>query len=238
MLNEQTLVRMNELKLFGMSRGFNDRIGRADHTELSHADFVGLLVEDEKSYRENQRLTRLLAYARLKGQACLEDIDYKHPRGLVKQTILDMIRGDWLEKKRNILITGPTGIGKSFIASALGHQACRAGFTTSYLRLPRLFESLFGSKADGSHLKMLSRLAKIHVLILDDFGLSTLSDPERKDLLEIAEDRYNLAPLIITSQLPLKDWHMIIGEPTIADAILDRLFHQAYKIEMKGKSLR
>lgn len=238
MLNEQTVTKMNELKLFGMARGFADRIGRADHAELSHADFVGLLVEDEKLHRENQRLARLLQNAKLNAQACLEDVNYKHPRSLDKQTILELIRGDWLEKKLNILLTGPTGIGKSFIARALGHQACRAGHTTAYWRFPKLAESLFVAKADGTHLKMLARLARTQVLILDDFGLSPLTDPERKDMLEMVEDRYEIGPIVVTSQLPIKDWHQIVGDPTLADAILDRIFHRAHKIEMKGKSLR
>lgn len=238
MLNEQTTAIMNALKLFGMAQGFSARIGRPDHAELSHAEFVGLLVEDEKTYRENQRLARLLKNAKLKGQACLEDVDYKHPRGLSKQTILELTRGDWLEKKQNVLITGPTGIGKSFLANALGHQACRAGYTTNCHRLPRLLENLFVAKADGSHLKMLARLAKVQVLILDDFGLAPLADIERKDLLEIVEDRHGVGPLILTSQLPIKDWHQIIGEPTIADAIIDRVLHHVHKIELKGKSMR
>lgn len=238
MLNEPTISKMNELKLFGMSKGFAERIGRPDHADLSHADFVALLIDDEKIHRENQRLQRLLTNAKLKGPACLEDVDYKHPRGLTKQTVLDLVRGDWLVKNQNILITGPTGIGKSFIARALGHQACRAGHTTGYHRLPRLFESLFVAKADGTHLNLISRLAKVRVLVLDDFGLAPLSDLERKDLLEIVEDRYDLGPLVIASQLPIKDWHQVVGEPTLADAILDRLLHHAHKIELKGKSMR
>lgn len=240
MLNEQTMQKMNELKLFGMAKGFAERTGKTSHAELSHAEFVGLLVDDERVYRENQRLRRLLKNAKLRQQACLEDIDYRHPRGLSKQVILELTNCEWLTRKLNVLISGPTGIGKSFLVCALGNLACRAGYSTTYLRTPRLFETLFVAKADGSHLKLISRLAKVQVLILDDFGLSTISDQQRKDLLEIIEDRYNLGATIIASQFPINQWHQIIGEPTIADAICDRLFHNAYKIEFneKGESMR
>jgi DNA replication protein DnaC len=239
MLNEQTITKMNEMKLFGMARGFVQRNGKADHSELSHAEFVGLLIDDEKTYRETQRLERLLKNAKFKQQACLEDIDYKNPRGLSKQVMLELVGGQWLIKKQNILITGPTGIGKSYIASALGNQACRAGYTTRWERVPRLFEILSMSKADASHLKTITQMGKVGVLILDDFGLAPLSDPERRDLLEIIEDRHGSCSTILTAQAPAKDWHEIIGEPTIADAICDRIFHNAYKIELSGrKSLR
>ena len=237
MLNEQPIANMNQMKLFGMANGFAERSGKADHAELSHQEFAGLLVDDEKIYRENRRLARLLKYARLKQQAALEDIDYRHQRGLSKQMMLELAGGQWLVKKQNILITGPTGIGKSFIASALGNQACRAGYTTRLERVPRLFESLMMAKADGTHLKLITQMGKAGALILDDFGLSPLKDEERKDLLEIIEDRTGMGATIVTSQLPTKNFHEVIGEPTIADAICRRMFHNAYRIELKGKAL-
>ena len=159
-------------------------------------------------------------------------------RGLNKQTILELSSQDWIAHHRNVLLTGPTGVGKSYIACALGNFAARQGHTVLYLRAPRLFETLLQSKADGSHLKTLTKLAKTDILILDDLFLTALSDAERKDLLEIIEDRHHKAPTVITSQCPTKDWHHIIGEPTIADAICDRLLHHSYKIELKGESIR
>lgn len=238
MLNEQTIATLNQFKLFGMAKGFAERLSRTDHTELSHAEFMGLLVEDERAYRENMRLERLLKKAQLRQPASLEDVDYRHPRGLVKQVVVELSKGDWLSRHQNILITGPTGIGKSYLSCALGNQACRGGHTTQSVRFPRLLETLYSARADGSHLKLLVRLAKVQVLILDDFGLSPLSDLERKDFLEVVEDRYGVGSTIITSQLPTKAWHEIIGEPTVADAICDRLLHQAHRIELKGESMR
>ena len=238
MLNEQTLDSLNAMKLFGMARSFADKIQHPQSLELSHADFVGILTQDEKSYRENLRLRKLLKKARLRHQAALEDVNYRHPRGLNKQVLLQLSDTQWITHARNILITGPTGIGKSWIACALGNHAARSGFTVQYLRAPRLFEILRQSQGDGTHLKALNRLAKIQLLILDDFLLATPTDAERKDLLEIIEDRYATGSVILTSQLPTKEWHDAIDEPTLADAICDRLFHNAYKIELKGDSLR
>jgi len=238
MLNEPTLSTLNALKLFGMAHGFSQRIAAANTAELSHEEFFGLLVQDEKTYRENLRLKRLLKNAKLKQSACLEDIDYKHPRGLNKQTLLELCSQTWLTQHRNVLLTGPTGVGKSYIACALGNFAARQGHTVVYLRAPRLFETLLQSKGDGTHLKTLTRLSKVQLLILDDLFLTPLNDAERKDLLEIIEDRHHKAPTVITSQCPTKDWHHIIGEPTIADAICDRLLHHSYKIELKGESIR
>ena len=238
MLNEQTLSHLNALKLFGMAHGFSQRLSTANSAELSHDEFFGLLVQDEKTYRENLRLKRLLANAKLKQPAALEDIDYKHPRGLNKQLILELSSQQWLAHHRNVLLTGPTGVGKSYIACALGNFAARLGHTVLYLRAPRLFETLLQAKADGSHLKTLTKLAKVEILILDDLFLTPLSDAERKDLLEIIEDRHQKYPTVITSQCPTKEWHHIIGEPTIADAVCDRLLHHGYKIELKGESIR
>lgn len=238
MLNEQTLSTLNALKLFGMARGFSERLAHPKTAELSHEEFFGLLVQDEKTYRENLRLKRLLHNAKLKQPAALEDIDYKHPRGLNKQLILELSSAQWLTTHRTVLLSGPTGVGKSYIACALGNFAARLGFTVLYFRAPRLFETLLQSVGDGSHLKTLTRLAKVQLLILDDLFLSPLTDPQQKDLLEIIEDRHGQAPTVIASQCPMKEWHHLIGEPTIADAICDRLLHHSYKIELKGESIR
>lgn len=238
MLNEQTLQTLNGLKLFGMARSFHDKVTYPIAADLSHQEFFGLIVQDEKTYRDNLRLKRLLLNSKLPQPACLEDIDYKHPRGLNKQTLLELSSSDWMARHHTVLLTGPTGVGKSYIACALGNFAARQGQTVLYLRAPRLFEMLLAAKADGSHLKMLTRLAKIQLIILDDLFLTPLDASQRNDLLEIIEDRYQNNPTVITSQCPIKDWHAIIGEPTVADGILDRLLHHAYKIELKGESIR
>lgn len=238
MLNEQTLTTLNTLKLFGMAKSFTDKIAQPNCADLSHAEFFGLIVQDEKTYRDNLRLKRLLLNAKLPQPACLEDIDYKHPRGLNKQTMLELSSQDWIAHHRSVLLTGPTGVGKSYLACALGNFAARHGHSVLYLRAPRLFEMLLQAKADGSHLKTLSRLAKFQLLILDDLFLTPLDDPQRNDLLEIIEDRYRKTPTVITSQCPIKNWHTIIGEPTVANAILDRLLHHSCKIELKGDSIR
>ncbi len=238
MLHEQTVATLNMLRLIGMARGFAERIGDPKHAELDHADFVGLLAQDEKEHRDNQRLKRLLKNAKLKMQASLEDINYRHPRGLEKTVVRELQAGRWIEAKRNVLLTGPTGIGKSYLANALGNQVARAGHTTLYIRAPRLFESLRQSQGDGTHMRLLGRLAKVEVLIIDDLLLTPLAEQERKDLLEIVEDRHQAGSTVVTSQCPLKQWHEGIGDPTLADAILDRLVHNAYKIALKGPSMR
>lgn len=238
MLKEQTITTLNMLKLFGMAKGFEERLNHPSHAELSHAEFVGLLVQDEKTYRDNRRLKRLLKNARLRQQAALEDIDYRHPRGLSKQAMLELSDTRWLDGKRNLIITGPAGIGKSYLSCALGNFAARNGYSVLYLRAPRLFETLHQSRGDGSHLKSLTRMAKVQLLIIDDFLLTPPSDWERRDLLEIVEERYQSGATIITSQCPIGDWYPNIGDPTMADAICDRLFHNAYRIELRGDSLR
>ena len=238
MLNEQTIAKLNAMRLYGMARSFSERIAVTKNAGLSHEEFFGLLVDDEKTYRDNAKLARLLTKARLRQPAALEDVDYKHPRGLDKQTLIELARANWLSAHQNVLITGPTGVGKSFLACALGNHACRAGHSTAYYRFPRLLESLLAAKGDGTQLKFFSRLSKISVIIIDDFALTPLSSEQAKDVLEILEDRYALTCTIITSQLPIKQWHQVLGEPTIADAICDRLFHNTFKIEMRGESLR
>jgi DNA replication protein DnaC len=238
MLNEQTISIMNSLKLFGMARSFSERLTDPGHGGLSHADFVGLLVQDEKTYRDNLRLSRLLKKAKLKQPAALEDIDYTHARGLSRQVMLELAETQWITAHRNVLITGPSGIGKSFIACALGNSAARSGFTVLYTRAPRLFEMLQQARGDGSHLKLLDKLSRVQILILDDFLLTPLSDLERRDLLEITEGRYSSGASVIASQCPIPDWYQAIGDPTLADAICDRLLHTAYRLELRGDSMR
>ena len=238
MLNQQTMSILHSLKLFGLAKSFEERLADPKHASLSHAEFVGLLVQDEKTYRDNLRLRRLLKKAKLRQEAALEDIDYRASRGLNQQVILELSNPEWVAAHRNILLSGPTGIGKSFIACALGNSAARAGYTVLYVRAPRLFETLQQSRGDGSHLKTLTRLARVQLLIIDDLLLTPLSDWERRDLLEVVEDRYQTGATVITSQCPISDWHPNIGDPTLADAICDRLLHNAYKIELRGDSMR
>jgi DNA replication protein DnaC len=239
MLNQQTLQTMNAMKLFGMAKSFEERLASPRHDELSNAEFVGMLVEDEKTHRENQRLKRLLKAAKLRfPSACMEDVDYRHPRGLTKQMLRDLTTTQWIEANRNVILTGPTGIGKSWLACAMGNLAARAGHSVNYWRAPRLFAALKQAKGDGSHLRMLTRLGKVRVLILDDLLLTPLAAEERKDLLEIVEDRYQIGSTIIGTQCPIKGWHAAIGDPTLADAVCDRLIHNAYKLQLRGPSIR
>ncbi len=238
MLDEQTIAVLNSMKLFGMAQSLPQRLADPKQAELSHSEFAALLTQDEKMHRDNRRLTRLLKNAKLKQQAAAEDIDYRHPRGLVRQAMMELANGAWIEAGRNVLITGPTGVGKSYIACALGNLAARAGHPVLYARAPRLFESLHQARGDGSHLKALTRMGKVQVLIIDDFLITPLAVAERKDFLEIIEDRYASTATVITSQCPLKEWHEAIGDPTLADAICDRLMHNAYKFELRGESIR
>ena len=239
MLHEQTLQNLHAMRLFGMAKSFTDHLNHPATSDLTHADFVGLLVQDEKTYRENLRLATLLRNAKLRFKdAAFEAVNYRHPRGLTKTAFLPLRDTQWVTHARNVILSGPTGIGKSWLACALGNLAARAGYSVLYWRTPRLWESLSQARGDGSHLKMLAKLAKVQVLILDDFLITPLADLERRDALEIIEDRYGVGATLLTSQLPPADWYAAIGDPTFADALCDRLLHNAYKFPLSGKSVR
>jgi len=238
MLNQQTISILHSLKLYGMAESLEKRLADTRQASLSHAEFVGLLVQDEKIHRDNLRLRRLLKKAKLRQQAALEDIDYGASRGLNRQVLLELSNPQWVAAHRNVLISGPTGVGKTFIACGLGNAAARSGYTVLYMRAPRLFETLQQSRGDGFHLKALARLGRVQLLIIDDFLLTSLTDMEQRDLLEVVEDRYQLGATVVASQCPIGDWHPNIGDPTLADAICDRLLHNACKIELRGDSMR
>lgn len=235
----ETIRKMNEMKLFGMARSLDERMKTAIKQELSPEELLGFFVDDEYFHRQNNRLRRLLQNAKLRiPQACFEEINYRHPRKLVKSQILGLQNKEWIEASQNILITGPTGIGKSYLSSAFGQWACRQGYPAFYRRWPKFLEELYAARGEGAYLKHLEKLARVKVLVIDDFGIHALDDQARKDLLEIVEERYKTGATVITSQLPVKDWHEHIGDPTIADAVLDRLLHGAHKIELTGPSMR
>ena len=238
MLNHPTLDKLHELRFTGMAKALSEQMALPDIDDLSFEERLGLLVDREATEREDRRLQTRLRQAKLKQNACIEDIDFKQSRGLDKSLILDLAQCQWIKKHLNLLITGPTGVGKTWVACALAQKACREGFTSLYLRLPRLLQELPIAKGDGTYTRLMNRLAKVDVLILDDWGLSKLIAEQRRDLLEILEDRHDTRSTIVTSQLPLDQWHHIIGDPTLADAILDRLVHNAYKINLKGESMR
>ena len=238
MLTHPTLDKLQTLKFTGMAAALAEQMQMPDIEELTFEERLGLLVDREITARENRRLTSRLRRARLKHHAALEDIDYRHPRGLDKSLIQSLAACQWVKEHLNILIAGPTGVGKTWLACALAHKACREGHTALYLRLPRLLQEMAIAKGDGRYPKLLTTLAKTDVLILDDWGLAKLTAEQRRDLLEILEDRHGVRSTLATSQLPINKWHDSIGDPTLADAILDRLVHNAYKINLKGGSMR
>jgi DNA replication protein DnaC len=205
---------------------------------LGFDERLGLLVDREATDRENRRLASRLKRAKLRQTATIEDIDYGHPRGLDKSVMLSLAGCQWLHKHNNCIITGPTGAGKSYIACALAHKACREGFSVLYLRLPRMMQELAAARGDGRYPRLLNAYARTDLLVLDDWGLAPLTDEQRKDLFEILEDRYDLRSTLVTSQLPIQKWHHLIGDLTLADGILDRLVHNAYKLSLKGESMR
>jgi DNA replication protein DnaC len=221
-----------------MLSAFEEQMKMPDIENFSFDERFGLLIDREMIDRQNRRFKTRLRKAKLRQNACLEDIDFHHPRGLDKSLMLQLASGQWIKEANNLLIIGPTGVGKTYLACALAHKACQLDYSALYFRLPRLLQQLDIAKGDGRYGKMLKSFAKTNLLVIDDWGLKKLLKEQSHDLLEIFEDRHRLQSTLITSQLPVDHWHEIIGNPTLADAILDRLVHNSYRINLKGESMR
>jgi len=238
MLTQQTLNKLHDLKLIAMAEAFSQQLGQPDLGDLSFEDRFAMLVDRQWTFKEDRRMSRLLKTARLRDSACIENIDFKTPRALDKSLILRLTGSDWIKKAQNVIILGPTGVGKSYLACAIANSACRNGYPVMYKRAPRLYQEIAISRADGSYPKLMNKLSKIKLLIIDDFCIAPMSDPQRLDLLEVLEDRQSISSTIIATQVPIENWIEHIGDPTLADAILDRLVHNAHKITLKGESMR
>jgi DNA replication protein DnaC len=238
MLTHPTLDLLHKLGLHGMAKGYKELETQPEAPGLAHAEWLALLLEYETTLRRQKRFESRARAAKLRQSASVEDVDYRAARGLDRGLFLKLAGCDWVRARHNLIITGPCGVGKSWLACALGQKACREDFSTIYHRVPRLFSSLALARADGRYARVLRQIARTDLLILDDWGPETLTAEQRRDLLEIIDDRHEMRSVIITSQVPVERWYEIIGDPTMADAILDRLVHNAYRIELKGDSLR
>lgn len=238
MLNEETYDKLIAMKLHGFATAFQEVLDQKGPDKLSFEERFGLMVDREWTERQERRLRRRLQIAKLRERACMEDIDYRHPRGLDRSVMQRLGTLRWVAAQDNVIITGKTGVGKTWLGCALGDKACKENLSVRYFRLPRLLEGLRIARGDGTYEKALGQLAKTEVLLLDDWGLAILQDGARRDLLEILEDRHGRGSTVVCSQIPIKKWHDTVGDPTIADAILDRLIHNAHKIELKGPSMR
>ena len=238
MLTHPTYERLIALGLTGMAKALEEQRRQSDLTALDFEERLALMVDRETIERENKRLVTRLKFARLRQSAVVEDINMKAPRSLDKALFQKLVAGDWIERHQNLLIIGQAGVGKSFIACALGHKACRDNRSVLYYRLPRLFDALLLARGDGRYGRLLKTLARVTLLILDDWGLAPLTPDQERDLLEVLDDRHGCSSTIVTSQLPVEHWHELIANPTIADAILDRLIHNAHRLTLKGDSMR
>ena len=236
MLIQQTLATLKNLRLSGMAEVYQNPA--SDSLSLSFDERFGLIVDYEWTARHDRKLARLLKEAKLRLPACLEDIDYQYPRGLDRDLIINLKSLGWLDPHQNILISGPTGVGKTYIACALGNAVCRNDFKVRYFRVPSLLTELNAAKGDGSYPRLRRNLARMKLLLLDDWGLSPFNQLESRELLEIIEDRFQIGSTIVVSQLPVESWHELFVDPTIADAILDRLVHNAHRLSMQGESMR
>jgi DNA replication protein DnaC len=238
MLNHQTMDKLTTLRLEGMAQALEEQRRQADISQLDFEERFALLVERQWLWRENRALAARLHHAQLKVAASLEDIDYRHPRGLKRAQIEQLRASQWVGQHRNCLITGPTGSGKTYLACALAHQACRDSHRVGYYYAPKLFRELQNAQADGSLLKLLKKLNRAALIVIDDFGVAAVAGKQYRDLLEILDDRQGSGSTLITSQFPVDQWHEVINDATVADAILDRLVHNAYRLELNGESIR
>lgn len=238
MLTHPTLEQLRQLGLAGMARAFEELAANTRGAELDHAEWLGLLLDRELADRQDRRLRARLRYARLRHNAAVEDVDYRTARGLDRVLFQKLAHGNWIKEQQNLIIVGPSGVGKSWLACALGHRACRDNLSVLYQRIPRLFSDLALARGDGRYARLMRALGGVKLLILDDWGLEPLAAEQRHDLLEIVEDRYGRGATLITSQIPVDRWHDLIGDPTLADAILDRIVHNAHRIQLRGESLR
>lgn len=238
MLLHPTLEKLTTLRFTGMIAALDEQMQMNSLDDLSFEERLGILLDREMAVRQSRRMNTRLRKAKLRQESCIEDIDFRHPRGMDKSLVMRLAGCEWIKDHNNLIITGPTGVGKTYLACAFAQKACREGFNTLYLRTTKLFEDLSLSKGDGRYLKLLASFAKADLLVLDDYGLDQLSREQRHDLLEILEDRHGLKSTLVTSQLPIDHWHEQIGDPTLADAILDRLVHNAHKIKLNGESMR
>ena len=238
MLTHPTFDQLNQLGLFGMAKAFGDTQASAGAAALTHPEWLALLLDRELAYRHDKKLTARLRHAKLRQNALVEDVDYRAARGLDRPMFGKLVAGGWIDAHDNLVISGPTGVGKSWLACALGHKACRDNRSVLYQRVPKLFGELALARGDGRYARLSRGLGKVELLILDDWGLEPLDVHARHDLLEILEERYGRRSTIVTSQLPVEDWHTVIGDPTYADAILDRLVHNAHRLNLTGDSLR
>lgn len=238
MVTEETINKLLELKLDAMAKALRELLETAPGSGMSFEEQIGLLVDREWTDRRNRQLARRIKEAKLGMNACIEDVVCEPGRGIDKATLRALANCQWVARKQNVIAVGATGVGKSFLGAALAQAACRNGYRALCTRVPRLLAELAIARADGSYVSMLARIAKLHVLVLDDFLLAPLADEQRRDLLEIIEDRYGRSSTVITSQVPTKNWHEILADPTIADAICDRLVHNAHVLSLRGPSQR